>query len=226
MLASKSMRYLPVFVDLTDRTCLVVGAGRVAARKIALLLEVEARVRVIAPRIGPDTERLLEAAGSRLEIERRGYRSSDLDGVAIAFAATDDPELHVTLARDARERGVWLNVVDEPESCSFLMPAIARRGPVTVAIGTSGASPALAARIRDELGAHLGPEYEEAAELLAALRRSHPPGPARQEALRWILEHGLVEALRANDRPRVERLQREAVAGLDTRRAAASGPGT
>jgi precorrin-2 dehydrogenase / sirohydrochlorin ferrochelatase len=223
MLASNLMRYLPVFVDLTDRACVVVGGGQVAARKIALLLEAGARVRVIAPRIGPETERLRESVGARLEILRRGYRSSDLDGAVIAFAATDDPELHDLIARDARERGVWLNVADEPERCSFVMPAVARRGPVTIAVSSSGTSPALARRIRDELDGSLGPEYAEAAELLAALRRRHAPGPARREALRRILDHGLLEALRANDRARVERLTREAFGGPVGQEAASSG---
>src|SRR5690606_35804030 len=139
---------LPILVDLAGRPCLVVGAGAVAARKVEQLLDVRARVTVVATRVGA---RMAEVAAAEpaLRVEQRPYRASDLDGVALAFAATDDPALQENIAVQARTAGIWLNAVDEPERCSFVMPAILDRDPLVVAVSTSGASPALARRIRD-----------------------------------------------------------------------------
>jgi siroheme synthase-like protein len=215
------MRYLPILVDLVGRPCLVVGGGSVAARKAATLLEAGARVRVVAPRLGAELEALESRADAArsLTIERRAYREGDLAGVALAFAATDDPELHERLSRDARAAGLWLNVVDDPVRCSFVMPAILDRDPLVVAVGTGGASPALARRLRDDIDALLGPEYEEALAHLALLRARYAPGPARQAAFSRLIDGGLIEALRERDVRRVETLTREACGELVASRA-------
>jgi siroheme synthase-like protein len=207
------MRYLPILVDLQGRRCLVVGGGDVAARKVEQLLAVGAHVTVVAPRVGARIDEL-SAARSEVRIERRSYRESDLDGVALAFAATDDPALQAEIAAQARARGVWLNAVDEPERCSFVMPAILDRDPLLVAISTSGASPALARRIRDDVAACLGPEYDAALSRLAELRHRFAPGRARQEAFVRLVDGGLVEALRGGDEERVRALIGAACAGL------------
>ncbi|HEY8517765.1 MAG TPA: bifunctional precorrin-2 dehydrogenase/sirohydrochlorin ferrochelatase [Candidatus Binatia bacterium] len=207
------MRYLPILVDLAGRPCLVVGGGAVAARKAATLLDAGARVRVVAPSVSREMEEV--AARPDVTVERRAYRREDLTGVALAFAATDDAELQERIARDARDASVWLNAVDEPERCSFVMPAILDRDPLVVAVGTGGASPALARRIRDDIGQLLGPEYDAALAHLALLRTRYVPGPARQAAFNRLVDGGLLEALRARDGARVEALTREACSGLD-----------
>lgn len=212
----RAMRYLPILVDLAGRPCLVVGAGTVAARKVEALLGVGARVTVVAPRIGREIESLL-AQGQGLVVERRGYRAADLDGVAIAFAATDDPALQDQIARDARARAVWLNAVDEPERCSFIMPAILDRDPLLVAVSTSGASPALARRIRDDLDARLGPEYAAAVQRLADLRERFAPGSERQQAFVRLVNGGLLDALRGGDEARVAALIESTCAALAER---------
>src|SRR5690554_3482909 len=122
------MRYLPILVDLAGRPCLVVGGGAVAARKAATLLDAGARVRVVAPSVSREMEEV--AARPDVTVERRAYRREDLTGVALAFAATDDAELQERIARDARDASVWLNAVDEPERCSFVMPTILDRDPL------------------------------------------------------------------------------------------------
>lgn len=211
-----AMRYLPILVDLQGRPCLVVGGGAVAARKVEQLLAVGARVQVVATRIG-DGLRALAGAEPDLALAERPYRTTDLDGMALAFAATDDPALQEAIARDARAARVWLNAVDEPERCSFVMPAILDRDPLLVAISTSGASPALARRIRDDLEHALGPEYATAARRLAALRARLAPGPGRQQAFVRLVDGGLLEALRAGDDDRVDALIGAACAGLAER---------
>jgi len=207
------MRYLPILVDLDGRPCLVVGGGDVAARKVEMLLGVGARPRVVATRVGVRLEEIAAAAPA-VTIERRPYRTADLEGAALAFAATDDPALQDAIARDARAAGVWLNAVDEPERCSFVMPAVLDRAPLVVAVSTSGASPALARRIRDDVAAALGPEYDAALEHLAGLRIRFAPGRERQEAFLRLVDGGLVEALRDHDDARVRALTAEACTGL------------
>ncbi|MBM4242588.1 MAG: bifunctional precorrin-2 dehydrogenase/sirohydrochlorin ferrochelatase [Deltaproteobacteria bacterium] len=207
------MRYLPILVDLAGRPCLVVGGGAVAARKAEQLLGVGARVTVVATRVGAAMAEL-ERVGPALRIQRRPYRPDDLDGAALAFAATDDPDLQEAIARQARAAGVWLNAVDEPERCSFVMPAILDRDPLVVAVSTSGASPALARRVRDDLDAALGPEYDAAVATLARLRGRYAPGRPRQEALVRLVDEGLLDALRGGDERRVDELIAATCAGL------------
>jgi precorrin-2 dehydrogenase/sirohydrochlorin ferrochelatase len=208
------MRHLPVFLDVGDRCCLVVGGGTMAMRKVDRLLRAGARVSVVAPEISPELERMA-AAEPRLRLHRRAYEASDLEGSWLAFAATNDGAVQERVARDAARAGVWLNAVDEPARCSFHMPAILERGPVTVAVGTGGASPLLAGRLRDEIGERIGPEYGEAARHLSALRARFAPGEARRQAFERLLESGLLEALRRGDAEGVAEMTRLACAGLE-----------
>ena len=140
--------YYPVFLDLRDRPVVVIGGGRVATRKVAGLVEAGARVRVIAPRVGPE----LEADA----IERRRYRKGDLKGAVLAFAATDDRRVNQAVAAEARRRGIPVNVADSVQECTFLAPARLRKGEIQIAISTSGSSPRLAAELRRKLERELG----------------------------------------------------------------------
>jgi precorrin-2 dehydrogenase/sirohydrochlorin ferrochelatase len=214
VLAFGEMRYLPIAVDLEGRACVVVGGGEVAARKVETLLQAGARVTVIAPEVTEEIE-AWSAREPQLAIERRSYRNGDLAGAVIAFAATGSAEVHAAVAEEAKGHGVWLNAADDPERCSFLMPAIVERGPIAIAVGTGGASPALARRVRDEIAARIGTEYGQAAEHLAALRRRFRAGAARQRAFARLLDEGLVEAFRSGDRDRIERLTERACHELE-----------
>ena len=218
-----AMRYLPILVDLAGRSCLVVGGGAVAARKVEQLLDARAHVTVVAKSIGTRMAEIAASSEATLRIEQRPYHPSDLDGVALAFAATDDPELQEAISAQARAAGIWLNAVDEPERCSFVMPAILDRDPLVVAVSTSGASPALARRIRDDLDAALGPEYAAAVDTLARLRGRYAPGRPRQEAFVRLVDGGLLDALRGGDRRRVDELVAAACAGLPETTARAEG---
>ena len=163
------MGFYPVFLDLGDRRCLVVGGGTVAERRVEGLLATGARVTVISPRVTAALSAL--AADGRIGLESRGYREGDLAGVDLAFVATDAREVNASAAREARERGVWVNAADDPTHCTFILPALVRRGDLTVAVATGGTSPALARAVREELDAYFTAEYATLAAIAAEVRR-------------------------------------------------------
>ncbi|HZP80830.1 MAG TPA: bifunctional precorrin-2 dehydrogenase/sirohydrochlorin ferrochelatase [Chthonomonadaceae bacterium] len=161
-------RYYPIQLNLEDQTCLVVGGGAVAARKVGGLLEAGARVRVVSLRLTPELQAKAEAG----EIEARiaSYAPEHLDGVVLAFAATDDRRVNAQVAADAGARGIPVNVADSPEESRFLVPSVVRRGELCLSVSTGGHSPMLAARLCDELEARFGPEYADFVELLGQMR--------------------------------------------------------
>jgi siroheme synthase-like protein len=157
-------RYYMACLDLEGRSCLVVGGGSVALEKARGLLECGARVTVVAPQIVP------ELAALDVDLLRRGYRSADLDDRFLVVAATSTPSVNRRVFRDGEARSLLCNVVDVPELCSFILPAVVRRDPIAIAVSTGGASPALAQRIRDDIADVVGPEHAELARRLRDLR--------------------------------------------------------
>jgi precorrin-2 dehydrogenase/sirohydrochlorin ferrochelatase len=155
-------------IDLTDRRALVVGAGPVGVEKVEGLLKCDAVVTVVALEAHPKIQEL--ASKGDLDWCQRGYEETDLDGCFLAIAATSDTELNTRIFKDAEARSMLINVVDVPHLCNFILPAILRRGPLAIAISTSGASPALAKRMKAEADQMFGPEYARLAELLDGLR--------------------------------------------------------
>ncbi|HDH96164.1 MAG TPA: bifunctional precorrin-2 dehydrogenase/sirohydrochlorin ferrochelatase, partial [Proteobacteria bacterium] len=141
------MALYPIFLKLDGRRCLVVGGGRVALRKVKDLLDAGASVVVVAPSF----VRELEEIADRIELVKREFDQRDLDGVAIAVAATDSDEANRRVHRAARSRGVWVNVVDSPELCDFFLPARARLGNLEIAVSTLGRSPLASRLIRDAI---------------------------------------------------------------------------
>lgn len=160
-------RYYAVVLDLRSRACLIIGGGAVALRKARGLIAAGADVTVVAPECLPMPDGVTVAL--------RPFVDADLDGVALAMAATDDRELNARVARLAREHGVWVNVADDPEAGDAILPAVARRGDLQIAVSTGGASPALAQRLRARLEDEFGPEYAELVALLGALRAAWEP---------------------------------------------------
>jgi precorrin-2 dehydrogenase / sirohydrochlorin ferrochelatase len=138
-------RFYPIFLDIGGRRAVVVGGGKVAYRKAAALLEAGASVRVIAPEFD---ERLRALGVERIE---REYREGDLEGAHLAFAATDQRGINAQVARDARSRGIPVNVADAPAECDFIVPARVRRGDIQIAVSTSGTKPSLAAGIKKRI---------------------------------------------------------------------------
>lgn len=163
------MQHLPIFFDVKQEVCLVIGGGEIATRKVTLLLRAGARVRVIAPELGQSLLRLAE--NRRIEHLPRSYQTSDLDGAVLVIAATNDLTVNREIARAARARRLPVNVVDNPEDGNFIMPSIIDRSPVVAAVSTGGASPVLARLIRSRLESLIPAGYGRLAELAARFRR-------------------------------------------------------
>ena len=162
------MSYFPVFLEMHGRRALVIGGGVVAERKIASLLEAGAQVTVISPDI---TETIAHWSKEKsINLSARCYQPGDLAGCELVFVATDDKQVNATAYSEGRERGVWVNAADDPAHCDFILPSVLRRGDLTVAVSSGGASPALARTIREELEIHLSREYEQLAKLAAEAR--------------------------------------------------------
>jgi siroheme synthase-like protein len=167
--STAEMGYYPVLLDLAGRRCVMIGGGIIAGRRVDGLLTAGARVTVISPRLTRTLAAL--AAEGRIDHEAREYRDGDLDGADLAFVATDAGEVNAAVAREARARGVWINAADDPARCTFILPALVRRGDLTVAVATGGSSPALARAIREELEAYLTDDYATLAAIAAEARR-------------------------------------------------------
>ncbi|MGD9700842.1 MAG: bifunctional precorrin-2 dehydrogenase/sirohydrochlorin ferrochelatase [Acidimicrobiia bacterium] len=157
----------PVVLRLAGQRVLVVGGGTVAARKVAGLAAAGAVVTVVAPSVDAAIH-----AMPGVTIERRPYRAGDLAGHRLVIAATDEPAVQQQVFDDAKATGVWVNSADDPERCTFILPAVERRGPVIVAVSTQGTSPALAGHLRDLLAAALPANIESVAAELAEQRRT------------------------------------------------------
>jgi len=196
------MSYYPIAVDLKDRNVLVVGGGTVALRKVETLLEFGARVTVVAPEVAPDIERLAESG--RIELRRRAYERGDAAGPVLVVAATDDRAVNSRVSEDSRSANVLVNVVDDPELCTFIVPATVKRGDLVIGISTSGKSPALARRVREKIEEAIGPEYGELADLLGEMRELVKPRvesqQAREEIFRKMLDSEIPDLLRQGRR--------------------------
>jgi siroheme synthase-like protein len=149
----------PMFLKLSGRLCLVVGAGRVAEPKIESLLRCGARVRVVAPAAIPAIRE--SALAGKVVWKQRVFRPTDLSGVFLVVAATSSPELHQCIFELAQKSAILCNSVDEPSRCDFYYGAVVRRGPLQIAISTAGNSPSLAQRLRHELEQQFEPAYAE-----------------------------------------------------------------
>jgi len=198
------VQYYPAHLDLRGCACVVIGGGEIGARKVATLLEAGARVTVVSPTLTPALADL--AATREIVHHARPYRCGDLAGAWLAFAATGDEAVHAEIAAEAADARIFLNVVDRPRLCSFIVPAIVTRGPVTLSVSTGGASPALAKRLAGEVRAAFGPEWGLAASVLGALRKRLPSGAATARAFTALADAPLIDALRARDAGRVDAL--------------------
>lgn len=159
----------PVFLKLTDVSCVVVGGGQVAERKAEQLLKADANVTVVSPELTPTLQEL--ARNHKINYENRAVQANDLDSATLVIAATDDPEINRIIYEQARERNILVNVVDVPELCTFYVPSLVERGDLTIAISTSGQAPALSRRIRQVLDTFLPTEIAHDVKRLGELRR-------------------------------------------------------
>jgi len=192
------MDFLPVFLNLKGRKCLVVGGGEVACRKAAVLLRAGAVVRIVAPLLKQSFEL---PSGNEYLVER--FHSSHLDGVILVIAATDDGEVNDQVSREAQKRNIPVNVVDNPELCSFIMPAILDRSPLLVAFSTGGASPVLARLLRGKLETLIPQVYGRLALFAERFRNTVkqriPTSPQRRVFWEEVLDGAIAEKIFSGD---------------------------
>lgn len=207
----------PIFLDLRDRPCVVVGGDEQAEAKVAGLLDAGARVRLIAAR--PNAGLQARVAAGEVDHLPRDYRDGDLDGAFLVIAVPGPDDVGGRVRREADRRGVPVNVVDDPPNCGFILPSRVRRGDLTVAISTGGKAPALAVRLRQRLEARLGPEYAAFLELAGSLRDGVagrvPDFEARRRLWYRLVDSEVLELLRDGDLPAACRRARQIVGAED-----------
>jgi precorrin-2 dehydrogenase/sirohydrochlorin ferrochelatase len=180
-------QYYPLCLNISGKKCVVAGGGQVALRKVKTLLEHQAKVEVISPGICEEIKNLAQQGKIRTTL--RPYQKGDLEGALIVIAATDERNANYLISKEAEENGILVNVVDDPVLSSFIAPACVRRGDITIAISTSGRSPALARKLRANLEMEFGEEYTTLARIVNEVRLEvkkkgiQAEGDAWQEAL-------------------------------------------
>lgn len=186
----------PVNLRIAGHRCLVVGGGQVALAKAEGLLEAGALVDVIAPDVVPEL-----GARPGVTVQRRAYRSGDVEGYRLVVAATGCQEVNAEVYRDGEATGVWVNSVDDPEHCSVTLPSRLRRGPLMVTCSTGGHSPALSRWLRQRLEDEIGPEYETLLCLLSEARERIQAAGVHTEGLAWqdVLDSGMLELIRSGE---------------------------
>lgn len=198
------MRYYPLYADLSRKRCLVVGAGEVGRRKIGTLSACGAKEVLVLDTRAPEGElrEILDLPG--VSFEQRSFEESDLDGRFLVIASTSNEELNWRISRACDARGILCNIVDQPEKCSFIVPALFMQGDLTVAISTGGGSPALARKIRKGLGEFLGSEYGALLMLMSRLRplvlELGLGSPRNSAIFRGLVDSGILEALSQADK--------------------------
>jgi precorrin-2 dehydrogenase/sirohydrochlorin ferrochelatase len=202
------MRYYPINLDIRGRSCLVVGGGRVGARKAATLLRCGGVVTVVSPEADPRLVQL--SAEKAIRWKQRPYRPSDVQGMFLVIGATDDDALNRCIHADAERLNLLCNIADRPEICNFILPAVVRRGDFVVAISTAGKSPAFAKHIRQRLEIQFGPEYGTLLDLLGAVRTrllaaAHEP-EVHKPLFEQLIDADLLSLIKNKEIARIDRL--------------------
>ena len=205
------MRYYPVYLDIENRNCLVVGGGSVGTRKVLTLLACGANVTGVSTAV---TEKLKELSNNGLiRLKERSFQPTDLDDRFLVIGATDSQELNFNIHAEAERRGLLCNIADRPEVCNFILPSIVNRGDLIIAISTSGKSPAFAKRLRKHLEKEFGNEYAEFLNLMGAIRKKllsqdHEP-EAHKHLFEQLIERDLVQMIRNGDTDNINSLLHE-----------------
>ena len=197
--------FFPIFLQLKNKRCIIVGGGEVAGRKAMSLLEHEADVEIVSEAVCPRLAQL--AAEGKVHHSRRPYRHGDLAEAVLAIAATDDPAINSEVADEGRERKIPVNVVDNPGMSDFIVPSLLRRGDLSVAVSTAGKAPALSRKLRTELETVYGSSYALLVDLVAAVRQEMKNEGTTVDAAIWqdsleleplidLLGRGLVDEAR------------------------------
>lgn len=192
------MRYYPIYLDVQNRNCLVVGGGSVGARKVSTLLDCGASVTVVSPRINAKLNELSTKA--TLIIKKKPFQFSDLKDKFLVIGATDNQELNQQIHTEAERLGILCNIADQPEACNFILPSIVKKGDLVIAISTSGKSPAFAKKLRKDFEKQFGNEYAAFLEVMGAIRKKlmvkdHKP-EVHKPLFEQLINKGLVEMIK------------------------------
>lgn len=197
----------PLMIDLTDQPCLVVGAGDVATRKIESLLAAGAHVTVISPHASERVRKWAE--DGRLVWRKEEFVDQDVSPFVLTVAGTDNPAVNLAVYEAVKASHGWINIVDRPDLCNFIVPSVVQRGKLVIAVSTSGASPGLARRIKGKIEQMIGQEYEGYVDFLADMRRrvleEIPEPHVRRQIFQRLLDESYVEA---DEQQRMEMAER------------------
>lgn len=198
----KNYPYYPIFLDVEERTVLIIGGGNVCARKAETMLRYGARVTIVSPEFTDEIEQWTREG--QVTTRRKPYEESDLEGASIVIASTDDQRVNEQIAADCRRRRIPVNVVDVTPLCEFIVPAIVESGSIQIAVSTGGKSPALARTLKEDLQRMVGTEYAEVNDLLGSLRdeakRVLPTDTDRKRFFDGIIAQGILPMLREGRR--------------------------
>jgi precorrin-2 dehydrogenase/sirohydrochlorin ferrochelatase len=198
------MKYYPIFLDVKNKDCLVVGGGKVGARKAATLAKCGANVKVVSDDFSMGLDKLKRTC---IELEKKRYDKKDIQGIFLVFAATNNADLNHQIKKDASALNILCNVADAPQNSDFLLPSVVDRGDLTLAVSTSGSSPAMAKRIRKDLEHQFGSEYAIFLVLMGNIRKKilssgHAPNEHKQ-IFQTLIERGVLELIEANDEMKI-----------------------
>ena len=199
------MRYYPVFLDIRDKICVIVGGGEVALRKAERLLDCGAKISVISPKLVPELAALKDK-GLIYHVDAE-YSGDLIDQAVLVIGATDDEKTNARISEDARGKGIPVNIVDDPQKCDFILPSIVQRGDLAITIGTGGKSPALARHLRKELEKQYGKEYEIFLNILGILRtRMEKNAGVGKDWFDALMVAGILDSIKARDIKKVKEI--------------------
>ena len=198
----KQFPYYPIFLDIENRSVVIIGGGVVCERKAETMLKYGAKVTIVAPEFTSEIETY--AREGKVTLRRKRYEEGDLDGASIVIASTDDESVNEQIARDCRRRKIPVNVVDVTPLCEFIVPAIVEAGNIQIAVSTGGKSPAIARTLKEDLQKAIGPEYSDVNDILGSLRDSAkrvlPTDIDRKKFFDSIIATGVLGMLREGRR--------------------------
>jgi len=212
------MGLYPILLNIEERIVVIIGGGAIAYRKINDLLQTGAIIRIISPEIHKGIEELYKINFNRIEIVKRSYRHGDLEGAILVYSATNCRDINSKVFKEAESRKIFLNSVDDPSNCSFYVPSTMRRGDLILSISTSGASPAMAAKLRRLIEKDISDDIEDILESLKRIRvilknNNSLNSSARGDILKKIVadDNLLSRMLESNQRDMIEEFTNDLV---------------
>ena len=211
------MDYLPLFLDVKHKPCLIIGGGVIAERKMSMLLRAHAKVTVIAPKITAEIKRMID--NSNIKWEEKRFSEDDLNDYQIVMAATDDQNANADIARLCREKGILVNTADDTKNCDFILPSIIDRSPVQIAVSTGGASPVLARILRTKLENCTPASYGQLAKLIednrVKVKEKFSTIDQRRKFWEQVLQGPIAELVFANQLNAAQKLLNDTIEQAD-----------